>query len=82
VYTPAEVMVPGEADQVTPAFVASLATVEVKVCVAPPVRVVVMGLTVTVIAGAEEPQPAKRTNAVKAATTYAPMRENVIKGLS
>lgn len=60
VYIPAEVMVPGEADQVTPALVVSFATVAEKVCEAPPMSVAVVGLTVTEIAGAEEPHPAMK----------------------
>lgn len=75
VYTPAEVIVPGEADQVTPALAVSFVTVAVKVCAAPAASVAVAGLTVTLIAGAEEPpHPAKRANAANVARTYVPMR--------
>ncbi len=44
--------------------------------------VAVVGLTVTEMAGADEPHPAKKVNAVKAARTYTRMRGNVMRGLS
>jgi len=49
VYTPAEVIVPLEAVHVTPALAPSAVTVVVKVCVAPPIRVTVVGLTETLM---------------------------------
>jgi spore maturation protein SpmB len=53
-------MVPVEAVQVTPALAVSLETVSVKVWEAPPMRVAVVGLTATLMAGAAGvllPQP-------------------------
>jgi hypothetical protein len=48
VYTPAEVMLPTEAVQVTPGVVVpSLVTAAVKVCVCPAARVAVPGVTLT-----------------------------------
>jgi hypothetical protein len=60
VYTPAEVMAPVEAVQVTPALAESLLIVAVNVCEAPPISVADVGLTATPITGAAvPPQPAK-----------------------
>jgi hypothetical protein len=49
VYTPAAVIEPAEACQVTPALAESLLTVAMKVCVAPPINVAEPGLTETAI---------------------------------
>ena len=76
VYTPAVVMVPVEAVQVTPAFEESLATVAVKVWVPAADSVAVAGVTDTLIAGGGvvvvllvplPPQPSTKEIAVKAA---------------
>jgi hypothetical protein len=63
------VIAPGEAVQVTPALAESFATVAVKVCEAPPIRVTDVGEMETAIAGgaALPPQPERSAERVRAA---------------
>jgi hypothetical protein len=81
VYTPAAVIAPTEADQVTPALAESFVTVAAKVCVAPAASVALAGLIATLITGAggvllPPPQPATRVNARKPAERRASRRKD------
>ena len=78
VYTPAEVMAPIEAVQVTPALAESFETVAVNVCVAPATNVAVEGVTATLIdggAGVLPPQPMIEVSTARLAKASASLRK-------
>ena len=79
VYTPAEVTVPVEAVHVTPALAESFVTVAVNVWLAPPMRVAVVGLTATLIAGGVDglPLPAHPAASVRRVSAAKPATERM-----